>query len=102
MARTLFLLSFLGVCLVGTGCRTLEGVGSDIDRGLRDTQQDLQHGIRGSPDEEPGQPAAVQQPAASQQPPAPQQPPTPQPQPAAPQPQPAAPQPQPISAPLWQ
>jgi len=34
------------------GCKTLEGAGQDINRGLRDTQQDVQHGIRGGPDDD--------------------------------------------------
>jgi predicted small secreted protein len=34
------------------GCRSIEGASQDVNRGLRDTQQDLQHGIRGGPDSE--------------------------------------------------
>lgn len=71
----LFLSALLGV--LTTACRSLEQAGGDLDKGFRDTQQDIQHGIRGEPEHTPPPPSAS----------------TAQPRPSAPPPAPAAPAP---------
>ena len=75
----------LTVGALATGCRSLENAGHSLDTGLRDTQQDLQHGIRGEPD--PGAPPPAAAPSAQPQraaapPPAPAPAPAPAPPPA--------------------
>lgn len=73
---------------LATGCRAFENAGHSLDTGLRDTQQDLQHGIRGEPEPSgpppAGQPSAQPQRAAAPAPaPAPAQPTPAQPAPAS-------------------
>ncbi len=81
-AALLVMMAMLGLGVSAMGCRSLENAGGDLDRGFRDTQQDLQHGIRGEPDPSGPPPAAS---SAQPGPPA-------QPRPAAPPP-PATPAP---------
>jgi hypothetical protein len=46
----LLVIAMLGLGAAAIGCRSLEGASQDVTNGFRDTQQDLQHGIRGTPD----------------------------------------------------
>lgn len=63
-AALLLVMSTLAFGALAVGCRSLENAGSDLDRGFRDTQQDLQHGIRGEPDPSGPPPAASSAPPA--------------------------------------
>ena len=65
-AAVLVVISMLAFGGLAAGCRSLENAGGDLDRGFRDTQQDLQHGIRGEPDPSGPPPAA----SSAQPPPA--------------------------------
>jgi hypothetical protein len=90
--RTKLSLSYIVVAIAAlAGCRTLEGASQSMTNGFRDTQQDLQHGIRGEP--EPSDPAVASAAPPARPAPPPQQPqqqPQQQPPPApAPAPQPA-------------
>jgi hypothetical protein len=63
----------VGLGALATGCRSFENAGASLDNGLRNTGQDLQHGIRGEPD-----PSTPPPPATAAQPQQPAQPATPQ------------------------